>query len=181
MSGEIETARLRLVSIRTRDLGDLVRMHADPEVMRGSTGIANPRTREESKHWLSHALSEPRKPWQSTFRVENRVGRTFVGRCGLRPDEAGPETELAYAFLRAAWGRGFATEAAKAVLDWGAGKGLARVVGCALDDNVASQRVLEKIGMRRTGQRATAQGDLVLYELNIAERTMDLPPEIVSR
>jgi RimJ/RimL family protein N-acetyltransferase len=167
---EIETDRLFLAPIQSRDLDDLARMYTDPEVMRGSSGIAKARSREESNDWLSRALSAREKPWHSTFRVENRVDRRFIGRCGLRPDGASPETELAYAFVPAAWGKGFATEAARAVLDWGAGKGLARLIACALDDNVASQRVLEKIGMRRTGQRATAQGDLVLYEL-------DLPPQ----
>jgi ribosomal-protein-alanine N-acetyltransferase len=164
---EIETDRLLLAPIHSGDLDDLARMYSDPEVMRGSSGIARARSREESNDWLSRALSAREKPWHSTFRVENRVDHRFIGRCGLRPDQASPETELAFAFVPAAWGKGFATEASRAVLDWGAGKGLARLIACALDDNVASQRVLEKIGMRRTGQRATAQGDLVLYELDL--------------
>jgi ribosomal-protein-alanine N-acetyltransferase len=164
---EIETDRLLLAPIHSSDLDDLARMYTDPEVMRGSSGIAKARSREECSDWLSHALSAREKPWHTTFGVENRVDHRFIGRCGLRPDEASPETELAYAFVPAAWGKGFATEAARAVLDWGAGKGLARLIACALDDNPASRGVLEKIGMSRTGQRATAQGDLVLYELDL--------------
>ncbi len=167
---EIDTTRLHLAPLQSSDLDDLIQMYADPEVMRGSSGIARARTREESIDWLAGALSRRDKPWHSTFRVENRVGCRFIGRCGLRPDDSSPETELSYAFVRTAWGRGFATEAARAILDWAAGRGLARLVSYALEDNIGSQHVLEKIGMKRTGKRATAQGDLVLYRL-----ALDIP------
>jgi RimJ/RimL family protein N-acetyltransferase len=148
------------------DLNDLALMHADPEVMQGSTGTARGRERTESSAWLAHALSSTDKPWHRTFRVEDRRDHIFVGRCGLRPDAAGSETEIAYAFVRDAWGKGFATEAARAVIEWGIGMGLTRLTARALDGNFASQHVLEKLGMRSTGHRTTHEGDVVIYELD---------------
>ena len=62
--------------------------------------------------------------------------------------EEGPEVEVAYQFARAAWGKGYATEAARALLDHGFGAlGLTRVIGITSPQNLASRRVLEKIGM----------------------------------
>jgi RimJ/RimL family protein N-acetyltransferase len=153
--------------IQLQDLDDLAEMHADPEVMVGSSGIAKGRTRDESSDWLVSALSTIERPWHRTFRVERRIDHTFIGRCGLRPDDVDRETELAYAFVRDAWGQGFATEAARAVVEWATGMGLTRLGACALNENVASQHVLKKVGMRLTGRRANPQGDLVLYELDI--------------
>jgi ribosomal-protein-alanine N-acetyltransferase len=142
-------------------------MYADPEVMRGSSGIARGRTREESSLWLQHELSIAHEPWHGTFRVEDRTEHTFVGRCGLRP-AGSTTTEIAYAFMRDAWGRGFATETARAVIDWGAQMGLTRLTACALDGNIASQHVLEKAGMRRTGDEMTLEGHVVRYEMDVS-------------
>lgn len=142
-------------------------MYADPEVMRGSAGVARGRTREESSRWLQHELSIAREPWHGTFRVDDRTEQTFIGRCGLRPAGVGT-TEIAYAFVHHAWGRGFATETARAVIHWGAQMGLTRLTACALDGNIASQHVLEKVGMRRTGDETTPEGHVVRYEMDVS-------------
>lgn len=66
----------------------------------------------------------------------------------LRPS---PDTEIGWHFLPAAWGRGYASEAAEALLEAALACGLPRVVAVTYPDNVASQRVCERIGMRRLG------------------------------
>lgn len=78
---------------------------------------------------------------------------TFVGQCGLQPVErAGPEVELAYHFNKASWNKGYATEAAIAVLAHGLGLvGLERVIAVVVPENVGSWRVMEKAGMRYEG------------------------------
>lgn len=139
-------------------------MYSDPEVMLGSSGAAVPRTREESKEWLDRTLSTScADAGRETFRVDDRASGRFLGRCGLRPDANTPETELSYAFVRSAWGRGIATEAARAVFECGSAAGVTRVVACVLASNVASRRVLEKVGMARIGGRPTLEGTLLLY------------------
>ena len=162
---EILTTRLRLTPLSADDFEELAAMYSDPEVMLGSSGAAVPRTREESIEWLRRTLASSRADvGRQTFRVDERETGAFLGRCGLRPDTHTSDTELAYAFIRRAWGRGIATEAAKAVLEWGSSAGVTRVVGCVLATNIASQRVLENVGMVRIGERPILEGMLLLYD-----------------
>lgn len=85
--------------------------------------------------------------------VVDRETNAFVGQCGLlpfEPDEA--LTELAYHYLPQAWNKGYATEAATAVLRYGFETvGVDRVVAVVDPNNVGSWRVLEKVGMRFSG------------------------------
>lgn len=71
-----------------------------------------------------------------------------VGVCGLRPVEATPLVEIVYSLDPRHWGRGLATEAARAVLRYGFSLGLDRIAGGADPPNAASVRVLERLGMR---------------------------------
>jgi RimJ/RimL family protein N-acetyltransferase len=83
-------------------------------------------------------------------------GGGFVGRCGVAYQHHPGEAELVYALARAAWGRGLATEAARAALTYAfAVVGLPRVVAFARAENVASRRVLEKAGMTLVGRTRT--------------------------
>jgi RimJ/RimL family protein N-acetyltransferase len=78
----------------------------------------------------------------------------LMGRCGLQwlPDTE--EVEVDYILGRAFWGRGFATEAARASLRYGFEElELERVIGISHIENIASQRVLEKLGMARLEQK----------------------------
>jgi [ribosomal protein S5]-alanine N-acetyltransferase len=157
-------------------------MYSDPEVMLGSSGAAVPRTREESMEWLSRTLASSCADFgRETFRVGERDSGAFLGRCGLRPDVHTPDTELAYAFVRSAWGRGIATEAAKAVLERGSSAGVTRVVGCVLANNRASQRVLEKVGLARIGERPTREGRLLLYETTLPVASWDRLTSLARR
>jgi len=154
------TARLRLRPLCADDLSDLVELYADPEVMRGSSGVAVARDRAASEEWLRQALAIPTIGGWMTYRVEDRATGAFFGRCGLRPEAGSEKTELAYAFAQHAWWRRIATEASIAVVRNGFAAGLGRIVGCALAKNVASLRVLEKVGMRRVSEEPTSVGPL---------------------
>ena len=78
--------------------------------------------------------------------VEEEGG--MIGFCGLRHLDDGPQVEILYGISPSRWGRGFATEVAVEVLRYGFDRaGLGRIVGIADRENVASRRVLEKIGM----------------------------------
>jgi [ribosomal protein S5]-alanine N-acetyltransferase len=87
------------------------------------------------------------------FKVTDRQG-TFLGRAGFgRFDETG-ELELGYSFKRELWGRGHATEAARALLDWiYRAEPVDHVIGFAVAEHAASRRVLEKARMLFTGIR----------------------------
>ena len=76
-----------------------------------------------------------------------------------------PAVEIGWRLARHAWGRGLATEASRAALDWGLEvAGLPAVIAIAAPANLASQRVMEKIGMRYTGRAQYFGLDVVRYE-----------------
>jgi RimJ/RimL family protein N-acetyltransferase len=83
------------------------------------------------------------------FLVELKDGGEPVGMCGLIKRDTLPDVDLGYAFLPEYWGRGYAIEAASAVLAYGHHThGLQRIVAIVSPDNDSSVRVLEKAGMK---------------------------------
>ena len=86
--------------------------------------------------------------------VQRKGTADVIGYCGLVFNENGSldEPELAYELLRAAHGRGYATEAGRAVVTWAAEAGYPRLWATVRDWNAASRRVLDKLGFRETGR-----------------------------
>ena len=99
-----------------------------------------------------------------------------IGYCGLLVRGSGPpdEPELAFELLRAVHGVGYATEAGRAVVDRAAEAGVPRVWASVWDWNVASRRVLEKLGFRETGhvERTSIHGQSLLTVRE--QRTQDV-------
>lgn len=87
--------------------------------------------------------------------IERKAVGDVIGYCGLVESGTGPEgePELAFELLRRFWGRGYATEASLAVLDWASSSGYARLWATVWDWNVASRRVLAKVGFTETERR----------------------------
>ena len=87
--------------------------------------------------------------------VERKAAGDVIGYCGLVESGRGSdgEPELAFELLRRAWGQGYATEASWAVLDWARSSGYDRVCATVWDWNVASRRVLAKLGFTETDHR----------------------------
>ena len=89
-----------------------------------------------------------------------------IGAAGLQHLEGGPEIEVGYRFLKEYWGRGYATECARASINFGFDElGLDRIVAVALESNVASRRVLEKCGLREIGVVHVYGLEHVKYEI----------------
>jgi RimJ/RimL family protein N-acetyltransferase len=98
--------------------------------------------------------------------VERKGMADVIGYCGLifRGNGSPDEPELVYELLRAAHGCGYATEAGRAVVTWVSEAGYGRVWATVRDWNVASRRVLEKLGFHETGrvERDAVHGDSLL-------------------
>lgn len=91
--------------------------------------------------------------------AERKASRDVIGYCGLTDSGRGPdEPELAFELLRRFWGQGYATEASWAVLDWARSSGCPRVWASVWDWNVASRRVLAKLGFTEAEREVTAHG-----------------------
>jgi [ribosomal protein S5]-alanine N-acetyltransferase len=94
------------------------------------------------------------EPGPGLLAVERKVTAEVIGYCGLTIHGNGSpdEPELAYELLRAAHGCGYATEAGQAVITWASKAGYRRLWAGVWDWNVASRRVLEKLGFREAGR-----------------------------
>ena len=145
----LETPRLLLRRQVPEDLDDLWALYCDPEITKYIPDA--PRTREEAREELEwHRNGHPRNPDLGLWATIHKETGIFIGRCGLLPwtIEGQQEVEVAYTIARAYWGQGLATEAAQAILQYGFEKlKLARLVSLIEPENVASQKVAEKIGM----------------------------------
>lgn len=102
------------------------------------------------------------------FGIRLRGGGELVGFCGFMRAPGGPgEVELAYELVPEMWGRGIATESARACLCYAFLEiGLERVVAGADAHNVASSRVIEKLGMRAVGEISTSQPGVEYFALD---------------
>lgn len=153
----IETARLRLRALTAADLRRLHRIYGDPETMRsiGSTGRPSPDV-AATRRTLERLIEHDRRHGFGLWAVDERDGEPLVGIAGLLLlGGDGPEVEAAYLVRRDRWGRGYATEALRAVLGVAHGAlRLARVVALAYPENDASRRVMEKAGMVADGSVA---------------------------
>jgi ribosomal-protein-alanine N-acetyltransferase len=150
---EIRTERLLLRAFTETDLPVWnAALFADPDVTR-YLPIDGPLPDAD----LRAALARGRAHWSShrygAWAVELTASGPFAGHCGLRHlDDAG-ETEVYYALAKAFWGRGLATEAAAAAVDFGFERaGLSRIVAYAVPENTASTHVMEKLGMLREAE-----------------------------
>ncbi|MBA3715650.1 MAG: GNAT family N-acetyltransferase [Pyrinomonadaceae bacterium] len=144
----LETSRLLLRKFEPRDLAPLAEIFSDPEVMKHIGG--KPRTLKQTcdyivwvimKDWIEHGFG-----W---WAVEHKETGKMLGYCGLRHIDDAPDVDLGYCLARECWGRGYATEGARASLRYGFEElQLEQIYGVIAPDNTASLRVLEKLGMR---------------------------------
>jgi RimJ/RimL family protein N-acetyltransferase len=161
----LETDRLALRRLKDADLDSLFALYSDPDIRRyfpeGTLTLEE--TRGELEWFLDGHPEHPELGLWAT--IHKQTGR-FIGRCGLLPwtiaDQ--PEVEVAYLLSKPFWGQGLATEAARAIAQYGFEElRLSRLV-CLIDPhNQASIRVAEKIGMTLEKQLTDDSGPLLLY------------------
>lgn len=149
----LPTARLVLRPVRDADAGALFDLMSDGELLR--YWDSPPWTdREQAQRFVAGSAAMAREERGVRVAVDDAAGR-FLGWCTLA--EWNPEfrtAELGFCFAREAWGHGYATEAAAALLDWGfPAMDLNRVDGQVDTRNPPSARVLERLGFRREGTK----------------------------
>jgi RimJ/RimL family protein N-acetyltransferase len=101
--------------------------------------------------------TDPAPTTTGLLAVERKVDGDVIGYCGLVDSGRGTagEPELAFELLRSSWGRGYATEAAEAVISWARSSGHQRLWATVWDWNTASRRVLAKLGFTETERTET--------------------------
>jgi [ribosomal protein S5]-alanine N-acetyltransferase len=146
----IETARLTLRSYSAADIPDLVRLAGAREVAATTLRIPHPYTEQDAKEFI--AANAAKTAPETRFAITLTSDGQLCGGIGLGVDEAHHRAELGYWLGVPYWGQGYATEAARAMIQYGFETlGLQRIYASYVPHNVASGRVLQKIGMRREG------------------------------
>jgi len=147
----IETERLRLRPWRDADLDPFTALNADTRVMEHFPSTA---VREESRGFMARIREHFDRHGYGFWAVEVKSGDPFIGFVGLGrvpfDSHFTPAVEIGWRLAHANWGQGYASEAARASLDFAFLElGLDEVVSFTVADNRRSRAVMERIGMHR--------------------------------
>lgn len=160
------TPRLRLRAFRKSDFDDYAALNADPEVVR-YLGGGGPWDRSRSWRHMAFLLGHWQLEGSGMWAVELREEGSFIGTIGFAEPEGWPGFELAWTLTRRYWGRGYATEGARAALDH-AFTGLRKdcVISLIELENRASIRVAERIGERLRGRIDLYGREMLCYGID---------------
>jgi RimJ/RimL family protein N-acetyltransferase len=152
----LETERLVLREFALDDVDNLVELDSDPEVMRFING-GRPTPRDEIQSDVLPAFLGyyGRYAGYGFWAAVEKSTGLFVGWFHFRPARGAPpdEVELGYRLRRSSWGKGYATEGSRALIDKGFSElGVQRVVAFTMVVHAASRRVMEKAGLRIEGE-----------------------------
>ena len=165
----IETDRLLLRTFTMEDAPLIYDLNLDPDVIR-YTGdpikdIEHARQILEQTILPQYALYNHGR-WAVHLKPGlDPIAIGFIGWCGLKARPERDEIDLGYRFIKKAWGKGYATEAAFACLKYGFEKlNLKRIVGRAMPQNTGSIQVLEKCNMQYVGEEVVDDHPAITYE-----------------
>jgi len=148
----LETERLVVRPPRAGDRGAMPGVFNDPEIYAYTRNIPHPYGDTEAREALDRYAALARDGEAVVLFPEERATGSMIGLVVLAIDRGKNEAELGYAIGRAWWGKGYATEASRAMIGFGFGAlGLDEINAHAMVRNPASSRVLEKLGMRPVG------------------------------
>lgn len=158
----IRTDRLSLRPLTRNDLNDFARLHAEPQTMHD---LGGPIPRVEAAAKLDRYLAARATHGFCRCHVSDAQG--FVGYVGLMPRgeeyPIGPHVEIGWRLLPGVWGKGYATEAASAILRDAFARGShAEVLSYTGPDNCASQAVMARLGLTRDETRDFGMDDPIL-------------------
>jgi RimJ/RimL family protein N-acetyltransferase len=147
----IETPRLKLRQWRSDDIAPYTAMLADPPTARFITVDGKPvedemtgwrHTVVMAGHWAVHGAG--------MFAIEEKHSGKFIGRVGPWFPPTWPDFEIGWGITKEAQGKGYASEAARAAIDWAfATFAIAQVIHCIDRENVASQGVARRLGAEK--------------------------------
>ncbi len=150
----LETPRLQLREFDEADAAAFYVLGSDPAILRytGDPGGGLQSIEHAREVLQSHALADYRTYGFGRWACVDRSTARVVGSAGLKRLPDLNEVDLGFRFLPASWGQGYATEAGRAILAYGFDVlQLPRIIGLVDAGNVASIRVLDKLGLRAQG------------------------------
>jgi RimJ/RimL family protein N-acetyltransferase len=143
----VETNRLLLRELNVDDSKNFYELNLNPNVIK-FTGDKSFENIEEAEDFLKQYKDYEINGF-GRWAVLDKLNNEFLGWCGLRYVEEIKETDIGFRFFEKHWNKGFATESASACLKYGFEKlNLKTIIGRAMAENIASIKVLEKIGLK---------------------------------
>jgi len=143
----LETSRLILRELNPNDAQYFYDLNLEPDVIQ-YTGDPPFESVESAKSFLENYAQYKLYGygrWACILKENNE----WIGWCGLKFEKEHGDTDIGYRFFKKYWGKGYATESAKACLEYGFQKlGLKRIIGRAMNANGASIRIFEKLKMQ---------------------------------
>jgi RimJ/RimL family protein N-acetyltransferase len=161
----IKTERLTLRQMDFHDEDNLMKIFSDPIAMRF---YPSTKTREDAKKWIQWNLNNYEKHNSGLWICEYKENGDFVGMCGIVPQivDEQHEMEIGYLLVREHWGKGLATEAAKASRDFGFNVlGLNRLISMIYKPNTPSIRVAERVGMTFEKETLIRGRETLIYSI----------------
>ncbi len=137
---------------RAGDVADIARWCADWELARWTANIPHPYSEEDAVAFVADARAAMEAARTVTLALERREAPGIVGMVALALDGLGVEGDLGWWVAGPHQGQGYASEAAAALVEFARAMGVARLTAGARPDNLASQGVARKIGMRPAGR-----------------------------
>ena len=153
-----ETERLSVRRWCESDLQPLLSVYGDADAMTW-VGDGLPISHDECVHWLEVTRNNYQNRGYGMFAVELKDSAEVIGFCGLVHPGGQSEAEIKYAYLRDVWGKGYATEVVKGMINYAASVHKIRyLIATTAPQNIASHNVLLKAGMERGELRTEEDG-----------------------
>jgi len=170
ISGQaLTTARMTLADVADDDFAATYAMDQDP-LMARYVGDGQPETRplSEYRDFMRARLASWTSGQFHMWVMRLRSGNAFLGWAMLKPIKDTPHVEVGYRMPQSSWGKGYATEAARAVLEYGFNvAGFDEITAVTHPDNPASQHVLGKAGLKRGGTlNYNGRGEIPFFRLS---------------
>lgn len=164
----LETERLVLREHTIGDAENAYLLNLDPEVIK-YTGDESFKSIEEARTFLGN-YNHYEKYGFGRWAVIDKATQEYLGWCGLKYTPELDEFDIGFRFMKKHWNNGYATEAATACLHLGFSTlGMNRIVGRAMKENMASIKVLQKIGLSYMDERNCGGEEGVLYKIEKSE------------
>lgn len=175
MTDFLKTNRLTISFTERSHFEDILQLRSDPDVQRFTT--QGSQSRKDIERFMDTIIPYQKKHGHGMASVFLSNSSEFIGQAGIfhiGHYDLQPEIEIGYRFHKKHWGKGYATEITKALVEWGfKNLEISTIVSFAEPENLASKRVLEKCGFKLIGLEQCYYGLLERYEVYKSEKTMN--------
>lgn len=163
----IETRRLLLRHFTLNDGDELYHIYSHLDLFQYMS-IEKPLLRDQTRLLIYEFIESWQQHKFGVWAVIDKKHKKLIGHCGFKFLENTREIQMGYLLLKSYWGRGLGTEAAEAALKYGFEVAeLKRIVAIAKPENVASRRVMEKVGMKYEKNAYYYNNNVVYYGLTL--------------